>query len=236
MTTTVRKVQQAPTPQQAMLAIAEALDRIEAKLDQQPAAEPDTWGSWGSSLPSVELHSIDPDAGYASVTYEDPSRNAQQIEAIKQLMAVTTDDEDLQALQAKLRLLQDEGGRIENIDPGVRVRSLDDGSNLTVDIPAASPERQAGRRFVATRDDFYSFLSTPGLTKEEFVEAYAKGGPMWLYLGDRDAIMAMPPAWRQAMIQDIEQDAPLQAQEVARDILKDVDAGTPEAVDRVYGE
>jgi hypothetical protein len=76
----------------------------------------------------------------------------------------------------------------------------------------------------------------PGLNAVEFNLAYAKGGPMWLYLGDRDAIMAMPPEYRHRMVQDIEQDSPAQAQEVARDLLMDRGAEGTTAVDRIYGE
>jgi hypothetical protein len=74
----------------------------------------------------------------------------------------------------------------------------------------------------------------PPLTAEQAADAYAKGGPMWLYIGNRDAIFQMPEAWRSDMIDDIAVDSPAQAREVARDIFKkpggDDDASV--AVDR----
>lgn len=51
-------------------------------------------------------------------------------------------------------------------------------------------------------------------------EVYAKGGPMWLYTGNREIFMSYPINVRQAMVADIEEDDPETAQEVGRDVLK----------------
>lgn len=55
---------------------------------------------------------------------------------------------------------------------------------------------------------------------EDWTEAYAKGGPRWLYYGNRDLVMSYPEWTRQQMIMDIEEDSPEEAHEIGRDLLK----------------
>lgn len=242
--TTEQLVRSARNPQEAMLHIAAALERIEAKLDQQPAAEPDPWGAWGSDSRAAYLEPIkqyvDPSAvvkaEQEAEIFLQVQRNEHAIRAIEDRLEVEADAEERRALEAKLRLLKDDGAAIVRREAGVRVQSLVDDSTVTVDIPPASPERQEDRRRFARNGHLHSFLSQPVLNEAEFEDAYAKGGPMWLYLGDRDAIMAMPPEYRVLMVADIEEDSPAQAQEVARDLLMDRGAEGTTAVDRVYGE
>jgi hypothetical protein len=237
--TTEQLVRSARNPQEAMLHIAAALDRIEAKLDQQPAAEPDPWGNWGHEYNIAERGPetvIPPRGDGAAETIIRARQNKQAIEGVQAMLDVEADAEERRALEAKLRLLKDEGASIIRREAGVRVQSLVDDSTVTVDIPPASPERQEDRRRFARNGHLHSFLSQPALNEAEFEDAYAKGGPMWLYLGDRDAIMAMPPEYRVLMVADIEEDSPAQAQEVARDLLMDRGAEGTTAVDRIYGE
>lgn len=53
-----------------------------------------------------------------------------------------------------------------------------------------------------------------------WAEAYAKGGPLWLYTGNRDVVMTYPLEIRAAMVADVEEDDPHTAQEMGRDVLK----------------
>lgn len=91
------------------------------------------------------------------------------------------------------------------------------GDTATVELPSVSLERYHAR---------WSFAkSTLKLDEalgdgEDWFDAYATGGPMWLYLGNRDLVMSYPVETRRAMIEDVELDSPQDAADMARDILK----------------
>jgi hypothetical protein len=149
--TTEQQVREARSPQEAMLAIAAALDRIEDALTQAPA-EPDPWGGW-------------------------------QPEAVR----------------GELRTQV-------NVEDGV----------AEVTLPPVSEAKQ-NRRVEFARQN----LHLGDLGDVVVMElAYAKGGPMWLYLGNRQHVMELPPSVKRAMIEDVEEDSPADAHEMARDILK----------------
>ena len=217
-----RLVQQAHNQQQAMLVLADALDRIEtalAVLAAQPAGAADPWSEW--AITPEEALTVGVDLTVRDV--QAATNNQREIDDLNEALRLQDDPEERRALEAKLRLLQDTGTSDTAPNEGLRVKSTTGEGEITVDIPAASPERQHLRRSEAVARNYESFLEVP---MEGFLDAYAKGGPMWLYLGDRDAIMAMPYEWRLEMVNDIEQDSPRQAQEVARDILKNTGAGS----------
>ncbi len=224
-------VQRARNQQEALLRIAEALDRIEAHFDSRPELASDDWAKW-QPLGDTPPHGPFPlavgpvlDADYST------GSNEALIAALQVELNEATDPEARLALEARLRLLNDKGASIPAVKRGVEVRSLASDTTILVDIPPASFEKRAERLAFACDHYLHRFLSTKTLTEDEFAGAYSKGGPMWLYLGDREAIMAMPISYRHTMIADIEEDSPIQAQEVARDILKDGEPGTKEQAD-----
>jgi hypothetical protein len=230
--TTADRVRSARNPQEAMLALAEALDQLLAS--PKPEAAPDPWGSWSVN-----------DNGSVTVPYEHYAQQSyaanradlveHAIQATRDQLASETDPETRAALEALLRLLTDDGAAVEQPSQGARVQSIDAGNEIVVDIPPPDAKRAAQRRKFVEAAGLYDFVTQPVLTKEEFNAAYVKGGPMWLYLGDRDAVMAMPEQMRYLLVADIEQDSPVQAQEVARDILKDAAAGSADAtLGRLY--
>lgn len=89
----------------------------------------------------------------------------------------------------------------------------------TVDIPPTSPEKQAARRMFADQQlGLTEYLKDPS---QDWNEVYAKGGPQWLYIGNRELVMSLPFSTRRAMVADLEEDSPQQAHEMARDILKE---------------
>lgn len=91
---------------------------------------------------------------------------------------------------------------------------------VTVDLPPASPELQAARREYAARLQLALFQSPPvTLSEEEFIHAYAVGGPLWFYYGDREGVLGLPIEVRRAMVNEVEQLSPQLAAEVARDLL-----------------
>jgi hypothetical protein len=69
-------------------------------------------------------------------------------------------------------------------------------------------------------------MMDPPMDNEEAAIAYGIGGPMWLYLPQRETIMGLPEHVRQMMVEDVERDSPAQAQELGRDILKSFEPNT----------
>lgn len=213
----------------ALIIIGRALDRLEAKLDAD-----DRWETWDSG-PRLTMSEM------AEVQREVNAATAQRIEA-KHVLAIheqiaavkeqlqTAAGEDADALQAKLRLLRDEagekvynsesagGGDVGNHVPeGVQPTVSSDGDTGDVELLPPTPEREVERRRWAHQVNLEDFIP---LGRIEASEAFAKGGPMWLILGNRDAVMQMPFEYRQWLVQDIEKDSPRLAQEIGRDILK----------------
>lgn len=95
------------------------------------------------------------------------------------------------------------------------IRQTNDGTEVV--LPAASAEKQASRAaFEAARLNLKAYLGDG----EDWNTAYAKGGPMWLYLANRDLVLSYPIDVQRAMVADVEEDDPRAAQEMGRDILK----------------
>lgn len=88
----------------------------------------------------------------------------------------------------------------------------------TVEIPPPSPERMAQRRLLESQQ---LHLADSLGTAEDWNEVYAKGGPAWLYHGNRELVMTLPMSTRQALVEDLAEDSPQQAHEMGRDILKE---------------
>jgi hypothetical protein len=222
------------TPQEALLLLADAIDALREDINTAPPQPVDPWAQpleW-SRFPRVGDH---PESAFLSPFSKahDKTKHREQIEAVQTLLNGTTDPDEHQALQAKLRLLRDQagekvyendaagGGTIEPVPEGERPSIASDGSNGTVELTAASPERQAARAEWAVSRQLWDFIP---LNEKQACDAYMKGGPMWLYLGNRDAIMAMPFAYREELVTELAKDSVVDAQEVGRDILKSTES------------
>lgn len=233
------RVRAATHPAEAMLAIAEGIDTILDVLEQNgPAAAPaDPWGQWGKSILAEEIPAQRARNAAQSQLIEAKHRLAQpaaerfdvvprahEIAAVEAHLERETDGEERLALEARLRLLKDDGRSVE-IAPAAGAREQYDGpedGGGVVNIPPPAPERQASRIAWAKA---YNLADFSTLAPDEFYPAYGKGGPMWMYAGNRDGVMQMPFGLRQAMISDVMQDSDAAAQEMARDILKDLTTG-----------
>jgi hypothetical protein len=199
------KVLKAGDPRAAMLVLGFGIDAILAKLDAQPAPVDHPWGEW------AEIADAPSDAALKL-----------EIDRVDEALRTETDASARAALEAKLRLLKDNGGTVENVLPGDEYGADEHG---IVTVPPASEERQNTRRAWALQRNLGSaFL---GMDDEEAADAFAKGGPVWLYYGNRPAIMQMPDDWKRALVIDVEQDSPRLAQSLGRDVLKDLDPGAP---------
>ena len=159
--TTAEKVQQARSPQEAMLAVAQALDEIIALVTNQSRTTED-WFTESWSKPAVPLPPPAPASG-----------------------------------------------------PPVVITGED---STTVLFQPPSEEKQNWRRQFA--EQTLHIADYVGDHTTDWADVYAKGGPSWLYIGNRELVMSLPYQVRQVLVADLEEDAPEQAREMARDILK----------------
>lgn len=190
---TVEAVLKAKSPQEAMLAIAAALDRIE----QQEASAPSGWSAdWG-----------EPEAPKPSAV-EFPD----DLDGVNPAIREHIED-------ARRRLANETGASLEHDLPkGEAVTADVTDESTVVELPVPTEEDKEYRRIFA-RD---SLQLEENFKQEGLVEAYAKGGPMWLYLSSsegRDFILKLPREVRAAMIADIERFSPSDAYDFARDVM-----------------
>lgn len=218
----VDAVRAARNPQEAMLALAEGIDSVLALLDAPSAPDPDPWGYWGNP----QMFVPGPDQ-------KPPPDFSETIAAVEAELAAATDGEDIRALEARLRLLKDDGRVVDVNAPAGTMATVEETPDLaTVTLPAPNAERRKTRTGQALTWELHNYLP---LNEAEALHAYVKGGPLWLYGYDRDAVMQMPYAHRQAMVEDVLQDSPRAAHEMGRDILKDTGTGNPAVAGTMLG-
>lgn len=99
-----------------------------------------------------------------------------------------------------------------------------DGENVVV-LPTPSAEQYHARTELASKH----MKLDEAFPKADFdpIEVYAKGGPAWLYIYDRELVMGMADGIKQAMVRDLMADDPAAAADMARDILKNMQANPP---------
>lgn len=217
MTTYAERVAAAPDMKAALCAIAEGLDAILSSQTPQPA---DAW-SWSES---VTVPAAGPGAQPAVGTLhavEVKARAAEEeINAVRQALVTATGDDRLQ-LEARLRLLEDDGASVElSLPEGTRPTTVEADGSVIVDLPPASPEQRIAREAFAFSHGLWQFQSPPvTLDQDEFIRAYAVGGPAWFYYGDREGAISLPIDVRRAMVEEIERQSPALASEIARDLL-----------------
>jgi hypothetical protein len=92
----------------------------------------------------------------------------------------------------------------------------DEDGNVTVDIKPPSAEKKIERfEFAKQKLKLHECYD-----EENILEAYSKGGPLWLYTSDRDFVVKLPEELKRAMIEDLEELSPDEAALMARDLLK----------------
>lgn len=130
------------------------------------------------------------------------------------------EDDDPRVREARERLARDEQnpnafGLDATLAEGRRAQAVVGDKEIEVVLPPVDEKRVTYRRQQAEQmgleDNF------PGI---DATEAYVKGGPLWLYHGNRDFVMGLPEEMRKLMVQDVEIDSPQEAHEMAHDLLK----------------
>lgn len=217
--TTEAQVRSAPNAAEAMAVLARKLDEIGAQIAEiRSAPAADDYLAWpGQTF-------AEPPTPPAQPTTQGVQDLLRQID---EALQNESDPEERAALEARKRLLLDTGEAVvtELPDSGVRPEIEVTENGVTVTVPPVSQERKDARRALALKWKLGEWFTA--LTDEEAADAYAKGGPMWLYTYDRKSVIDMPRGWRVAMIDDVEQDNVAAAQELARDLLKDRGHGDP---------
>jgi hypothetical protein len=88
-----------------------------------------------------------------------------------------------------------------------------------------SPEKQERRRQFAKQIQLHQYFPPGQASNEAFqadlIEGYAKGGPLWLHIGNPKLVYSMPMAHRQAMAADLFEENPRLAYEFSRDTCRD---------------
>lgn len=139
---------------------------------------------------------------------------AATVEDLESKLENTTDPYERSSIEAALRLANDENRAMEPENTvGRTERVVAPNGDVIVDLPVASDEVRASRLKLAEKI---------GLG-ETWVDSFVTGGPLVLYYSDRDFVMGLPDDIRQRFVADVEQFNAHEAQEMARDILKNAE-------------
>jgi hypothetical protein len=120
-------------------------------------------------------------------------------------------DERAAVEAARQRLAADQGGVIEDVIPEGQ-RATSDGEH--VDLPPVSDEQREARRRLAFQIGLENDFGVEG------IDTYVKGGPLWLYYGNRDYVLGLSKDVQTAMVEDVMQTSPAEAVEMGRDLFK----------------
>lgn len=102
--------------------------------------------------------------------------------------------------------------------PAVVVNTQDDLTEIM--FREVSDERKARRRMFADQALHLNDALRDVDPNEDWIEVYVKGGPLWLYHGNRELLMTYPDSTRAMMVQDVLEDSPALAHEMSIDVLK----------------
>lgn len=236
------RIRQAKSTPEALLVLAEGIDEVLAGRAPAPAA--DEWGEWG--LGRADSAGDTAPAGPPTPQIGDVIRSPRATPEQLAIAQADVDDAEaalaaaygtpgahtaslrLEAARGRLNVLRDPGDVL--VGSGFLAGDIidarpdpNDPDTYIVDLPPASPERQAARRQLAESIELPGFF--PPLMRdsqrEQILDAYVKGGPLWLYQ-NREITLALPEHVKHAMIADIMEDSPRMAFEVGRDLLKDM--------------
>lgn len=233
----VRAVRLAANPHEAMRALAAGIDRIEARLARMDdrnntvwsmggesgfGSPEDVWRSWGRENPHLSPELVEK----LQRREDDTSLAADDLTDLSEV-------ERDQVLSARKRLAEEDGSEMDySLPEGDAVQSLVTEDETIIDLPVVTPHRAEQRRVLAEAmnldEQWPGAVATderwPNGTKvSSLLEAYVKGGPMWLYLSGKDAhdfILGLPYAWRREMVEDVMETSPRDADELSREILK----------------
>lgn len=158
--------------------------------------------------------------------------------------------EEVDSLTAKLRLAKDPGKlipvsgfqvgdpekffQVEGVDlTRTPLQQPTELGAMAVRLPTPTEEWKQRRREMAELVDLPGFFPAVQRqteeARQEIIENYVKGGPLWLYMGDefgRNIVMQMPMDAKQIMLAEVASYGDVRvAHEFARDVMKDDGSG-----------
>lgn len=203
---TETEVRRATNAAEAMAALAKGIDAL---LALTVGRSDDAWfdGDWPTSGPVT-----------ARATLNEKLTAARR----------AGDGDEIRALAAQLALLADEGRiPVDPVAAGTRAE-IDYKDGMIVLPPADTLRKQHRITWLAQHcEQLLSFYPGGLMTRDVLHDGYTKGGPLWLYYQDNRKLLEMPVEWRREFVDDIFQDSPAAAHEIARDILKDAESVSP---------
>lgn len=216
MTNFADRVRAAQNIQEAVLVLAEGIDAILARED----APADGWELWTPRPPASPEALSESYHRQARAVDRQPERDEAAIARVREALQTASDEDDIRALEARLRLLEDDGSIVADYVPEGTTMAVEESEDeILLTLPTPDAVRLMARREWA-KTVRLGTLTDPPLDEEIAADAYAKGGPLWLYHGARELLMSFPRGVRAWMVTDVEQDSPRTAQELGRDILK----------------
>lgn len=208
-------------PTQALNVIAAILDTQEARLQDLERAQVSGWGEWSDETPPLTDEPVE--------EWAPNPEDVKRIGEIQERLKGCEDEEESKVLRAELELAQDKLKPPVELfdDTGAHTNiEADSDGDATVKLPTVSPEKEALREAFAR-----SVLELEMVYPDEgakYIKSYAKGGPLLMYYSDRDYVMGLADDVKRAMVNDVQEESPKEAHEMARDILKDLDPGGPD--------
>lgn len=250
----VDQVKSSKNPREAILILAKALD------DLSSAPKATTWDEWGDAADTAEPAgtSVAPESQVLYAATEipvDPEEVArlelqyQQANDLFERIRLTGDKAAtvdaamrVEGLRGRLDLARHPGSILpvsgDMVGDGDFVKVDTSPDQIIFNLPDASDDMKQRRRDLALAVDlpgaFPVVMRHTEEARQELIENYVKGGPLWLYLGDQEGrkiIMDLPPDAREAMVHDVYEttnDVRF-SHEFARDVMKSEDPGDHES-------
>ena len=217
------------SPAEALFYVAGIVEDLQDRVRHLEQQNVDGWDQWSGEVPPL----TDASTEWAP----DPADEAELVKLEDELQG-NNDSLESKALRAKIELTKDKlqppVEMHDNSEQATEQHVSQDGS-VVVDLPSPTPEQIDVRAQLLPKmgiADQYGEAQA-----DEFEKAFIRGGPLLFYYTDRDYINALPPDVKQALVEDVLVSSPREAHDMGRDILKDLDPGTPEqAIERQVGD
>jgi hypothetical protein len=205
-----RQVLTTKTPREAILILARAIDELRA---------PNPWNEWdGDMVPLAEASEEKVAATDGEPDTSDVSDSDVRTWIGRNYGRIPSDDSEGRALIAQVRSDLERAGRGEvRTDDFV----MDEGVVQSRIDWAPRDEEHRARRAGFARDILKLDVALGAHPDGgDWAADYASGGPMWLYIGNRDLLMQYPDNVKAYMIGDVELYDQRVAHEMGADLLK----------------
>lgn len=149
---------------------------------------------------------------------------AERVEAVEEIAAQAALGVDLTQAQREARArLENDTGQPGPVEPEPERELVQLADGMYAELPAPSPEAKAAWERSARTIMENIDVGKWAMSVDDAIEAYAKGGPLWLAAAGtvaHDHLMGLPYAMRQDMVRSVHVYSPPEAALLARDILR----------------